>query len=203
LELLDGDWLEVDDDWLLLDDGDWLLVVEGDVLAEAPWSLDVLDDDGLPELPIELDDERSEPADGDALVDGDTLVEEFKALDPDWPHLSIAACVLGPRMPSTGPGSQPCDFSCCCCWRTDSSPLGLAFALAPLDEAEAPVDEFSSAELEGCDCALEDGDWELEDGDCDCAYAEPAARIAAMAMASFLEVIRIPFLSGGEGAERE
>ena len=111
VELLDGDWLELDD-WLLLDEGDWLAVVDGEVLDDAPWLLDVLDD-GLLELLIELGEDRSELADGDELVVGDALDEAFDAFEPDWPHLSIAAWVFGPRMPSTGPGSQPCDFSCC------------------------------------------------------------------------------------------
>lgn len=126
LVLLEGDWLEVEDD-----------------------------DEG-----IELDDERSELPEGEAL----------DAFEPDWPHLSIAAWVFGPRMPSTGPGSQPCAFSCCCCVLTDSLPC----ALAPRLDAEALVEALSSVELDG-DCELgealgadsdEVADWDL-DGDCE------------------------------------
>ena len=201
--LLEGDWLEVEDDGIELDDDGELLDV---ALVSLEVELDVLD--GLPELPMLLDDE-----DGLALVleldDGDAL----EAFEPDWPHLSIAAWVFGPRMPSIGPGLQPCAFSCCCCSRTDSSPL----ALALLPEPE--VEELASVELEGIELALEelDGDCDedcelaadcelfeaLEDGwlveDWDCAYAEPAASSAAMAMASFLEVISYSFPVGWGG----
>ena len=237
LELLEGGWLEVDDggmldeDWLLLEDGNWLLeLADGEVLDVSleevlDVSLEVELDglDGLLELPMLLDDE-----DGLELVleldDGDAL----EVLEPDWPHLSIAAWVFGPRMPSIGPGLQPCAFSCCCCSRTDSSPLALA--LAPGVEAEALVEAFASVELDGIELADEpdgielddelegdcevDGDCELpadcellealEDGgvvleeDWDCAYAEPAASSAAMAMASFLEVIWYSFPVGWE-----
>lgn len=159
LVLLEGDWPEVEDDdegielddWLLREDGDWVLAE-----LEVP--------DGVLELFIELDDERSELPEGEAL----------DALEPDWPHLSIAAWVFGPRMPSIGPGSQPCDFSCCCCWRTDSSPLALALVPVALSEADALVDDLSSVELDG-DCEFgealgadsdEVADWDL-DGDCE------------------------------------
>ena len=201
LVLLEGDWLEVEDDdegieledWLLREAGDWVLA-----------GLDVLD--GVLELFIELDDERSELPEGEAL----------DAFEPDWPHLSIAAWVFGPRTPSIGPGSQPCAFNCCCCWRTDSSPLALALMPEALSEADAWVDDLSSVELDGdcelgvaveadcdevADCDL-DGDCELVDDeacgwfaleDCVWAYAEPAARTAATAMASFLEVIGCSF----------
>lgn len=143
------------------------------VLLEGDWVLVELEElDGVPEPLIELDDERSELLEGVAL----------DALEPDWPHLSIAAWVFGPRMPSIGPGSQPCAFSCCCCWRTDSSPLALALAPDALSEADALFDDLSSVELDGdCDelgdCDL-DGDCELVDDaaegwfaleDCDCA----------------------------------
>jgi len=193
--VLDGDWLLLDGDWLELeDDGielDWLLEDDGELLDDVS-------------LEVELD----------VLDEGDAL----EALEPDWPHLSIAAWVFGPRMPSIGPGLQPCAFSCCCCWRTDSSPLELAPELEP----EVLVEAFASVELDGMALALEelegdceaDGDCELvadcelfealEEGglvlnDCDCAYAEPAARMAATAMASFLEVIGCSFPVGWGG----
>ena len=87
--VLDGDWLLLDGDWLELeDDGielDWLLEDDGELLDDVS-------------LEVELD----------VLDEGDAL----EALEPDWPHLSIAAWVFGPRMPSIGPGLQPCAFSC-------------------------------------------------------------------------------------------
>ena len=162
LEELDGDWLEVDDegmldDWLLFEDGDWLLELDdGDVLAEAPWSLDVELEvlEGLLELPMLLEED-----DGLALDEVDDG-EALEALEPDCPHLLIAAWVLGPMMPSIGPGSHPCDFSCCCCSRTDSLP----WALPPMLEPDIPPDALVSLELDE-----EEGELLLDelDGDCE------------------------------------
>lgn len=90
--------------------------------------------------------------DGAALVPLDCeLIDELLLPDeapPDcWPHCCCAAWVRGPMMPSIGPGSQPCDLSCCCSWRTDSSPccapdwpLPLAEeAFEPCAEADEPL----------------------------------------------------------------
>ena len=63
--------------------------------------------------------------------------------EADCPHCCCAACVLGPMTPSTLPGSQPCDFSCCWSCRTESLP-----PLLP-DDDEAPCEE--------------DDDWSEED----------------------------------------
>jgi hypothetical protein len=59
----------------------------------------------------------------DELLLPEALPPSEEDVPPDcWPHCCCAACVRGPMMPSIGPGSQPCDLSCCCSWRTDSSP---------------------------------------------------------------------------------
>jgi hypothetical protein len=188
----------------------WLLL--GAALVPDGWLVEDKDDGWFVEADddgwfVEADEDGalvpSEPEDCDgALVplielledDGDALEDE----PPDCcPHCCCAAWVFGPMMPSTGPGSQPCAFSCCCSWRTDSSPCEALpddadGALVPA-EPEVPLDEADGAlveallleaegwlvEAEGCSVELllldgiwagalvEDGAVTLDEGDCE------------------------------------
>lgn len=76
--------------------------------------------------------------------------------------LSIAACVRGPMMPSTGPGSKPLSFSACWSCFTDSSPLaaGALLTLEPLVELDAIAEGwFAEAEAAGWFAEAEAAGW--------------------------------------------
>ena len=202
-------WLELEPE-----DGDWLLDDEGlELLPEVPSPLEALlvvslPLEGLPLEPLEVPPPIELPRD-DELPDEPELPEDElepelpdDALELPEPHCCCAASVRGPMMPSTGPGSHPCDFSCCCSWRTESVPP----LLLPLLEPELPIED-ELLEGDWLEDELDDGDWLADcddlDADClevsddevlDCANAVPEASRAATAMASFLEVIPIPFL---------
>ena len=165
--------------WLWLEDEPELLFVPEELLPELLLG-EVLE--ALPDVPRELVEVLlvvplvpspleaelvvSLPLDGvpdELLVELLPMSEPF--IDEDEvpplapPHFCCAASVFGPRMPSIGPGSHPCAFSCCCSWRTDSLPLALlpAFALAgaPWSEAARLPEDLSSVLLEGA-CAASD-----------------------------------------------
>jgi hypothetical protein len=123
-------WLvEADDDGWLVDE-DWAWFAE-----------------------LEADDGLAEPLEADWFAEAEPEADWFADAEPDWPDdaeapatefrpgmsalacfaWSTAACVRGPMMPSTGPGSKPLSFSACWSWRTDSSPWDA------LPEADAPL----------------------------------------------------------------
>jgi hypothetical protein len=68
--------------------------------------------------------------------------------EPDA-HCCCACWVLGPMMPSIGPGSQPWSFSCCCSCRTEASPC-----CEPDWLPERAVEAFCESEV-GPDAAAE------------------------------------------------
>ena len=96
--------------WLEVLEGDWLLdgVELADPLVEGSVELEL---SILPAEPLVVAlAPRSELPVTDELLPG---VDVFEALEPLL-HCCCAACVLGPMTPSMAPGSQPCDFNCCC-----------------------------------------------------------------------------------------
>jgi hypothetical protein len=201
----DDGWFVDEEDWLVEEAADgWFIEAELDGLAEA-------EDDGS----SAVDDGWFAEAEDDGwLAEAEAPIEplvEACALSPGMSAfaacaLSMAACVRGPLMPSTGPGSKPLSFSACCSWRTDSSPCdALAEADAPFAALEPllaleDIPEDWLAEAEAAGWLLDDEGWFAE-ADVDgwlaeadlslselvwpAAIAVPAA-IRAAASASFL-----------------
>lgn len=220
----EDDGLDVPEGWFVEDealDGEDDDPIDDDE-DEDGWFVEAEEDDGWlvdEEEPIE------EPLAPEAPLEPSEPLEPADELEPEAllrPGMSapaacacwIAACVRGPILPSTGPGSKPLSFSACCSWRVCSSPPWLA-------DAEAPCEEPLSLEADWlleADLPLE-ADWPLEAGwslelaepcaDCDvlaplsleddeegwlfAARAVPAA-ISAATRASFLNSMEV-FLS--------
>jgi hypothetical protein len=80
--------------------------------------------------------------------------------------LSIAACVLGPITPSTGPGSKPLSFRACWSCFTDSSP----FAMLALESLFAELGWLADADW----LVDADADW-LVEADAEGWFAEAVA----------------------------
>lgn len=129
---VDGALVPLEDTLL---EGAALVPLDCELLAGALVPLDeLLLEDGAASVP--LDCELLPPS--EELLLPDVLPPSEEEVPPDcWPHCCCAAWVRGPMMPSIGPGSQPCDLSCCCSWRTDSSPC--CAPDGPLPEAALPL----------------------------------------------------------------
>ena len=205
-EAVEAGWLAEADDWLAAaEEAGWLAEA-----VDAGWFVEAVGAGALAEAEL-----------AGWLAEAEVLPEaSFRpaTCTPAAFAWSMAACVRGPLMPSTGPGSKPLSLSACCSSFTFESPCAcepelMLLSADALDdgwfaEAEVVADWLAEAEADGWFAEVEVDGWFadavaagwLVDAEVCLSLSLPAitvpAAMRAATRASFLNMVKV--LSDGQ-----